>query len=227
MGKREELRARRRRDTVLQWMIPGAIALIGLVILGGILIYNSRGSSVSVIVPNTVVRPNAVETTAGDPNAPVKVVALEDFQCPYCGIYSTETEPKIMDKYVSTGKVYYKFVPFSFLGAESIAAAEAAYCAMDQNKFWEYHDYLYANQAGENKGGFNNARLESFADSLKLDMNTFKGCLSSHKYTQRVQDDAKFASQSGATGSPFFLVNNKLVDVNALESTIEAALAGK
>ncbi len=227
MGKREEIRARRRRDTVLQWMIPGAIALIGLLILGGILIYNSRGSSSNVITPKTILRPNAVETAAGDPNAPVKVVALEDFQCPYCGIYSTEQEPNIMDKYVGTGKVYYKFVPFSFIGDESVAAAEAAYCAMDQGKFWEYHDYLYANQAGENKGAFSTKRLESFADSLKLDMNTFKSCTTSHKYAQRVQDDVRYATQSGATGSPLFLVDNKLTEIDQLENAIEAALAGK
>jgi protein-disulfide isomerase len=58
-------------------------------------------------------------------------------------------------------------------------------------------------------------------------MGTFKSCLSGHKYAQKVKDDATFATQSGATGSPYFLVNKELVSVDKLEAAIETALAGK
>lgn len=227
MSKREEVRARRRRDAIMQWLIPGIIVVIGIVILGGIVFYNSRGSVKEVVVPNVMERPNKKDNNMGDPNAPVKVIALEDYQCPYCSIYTNQQEPLIVQKYISTGKVYYTFNAFSFLGTESFAAAESAYCAMDQGKFWEYHDYLYSNQDGENKGGFSTNRLEAIANRMGLDMNAYKTCVSDHKYSQKAKDDRDFASKSGATGSPYFLVNGKLVDVNSLEATIDAALAGK
>jgi protein-disulfide isomerase len=227
MNKKAEIRARRKRNKVSQWIVPGIIVLVGLGLIAGIVFYNVRNSTKEVVVPIAVTRPNAVDNATGDPKAPVTVIALEDFQCPYCGIYSQGQEPKIIEKYVTTGKVYYKFVPFSFLGSESVAAAKASYCAMDQKKFWEYHDYLYANQNGENQGGFNKDRLQAFAEKMGLNMNDFNSCLDTNKYSQKVMDDVTFAKNAGATGSPYFLVNDKLVSVDQLEASIDAALQGK
>jgi protein-disulfide isomerase len=89
-------------------------------------------------------------------DAPVVLVEFSDFQCPYCKKFTDEIEPAIMRDFVSTGKVLFKYVPYSFLddnspGRESKNAAEAAYCAGDQGKFWEYHDMLFTNQGGENQ----------------------------------------------------------------------------
>ena len=98
---------------------------------------------------------------------------------------------------------------------------------MDHGQFWLYHDYLYANQKGENQGNFSNPNLLAIAQEMKLDTNAFNTCLSSNKYSQKVTDDKNFAVQSGATGSPYFLVNGKLVGNDLLVATIDAALAGK
>ena len=104
-------------------------------------------------------RPQAQGLSMGDPNAPVKVEEYGDFQCPACRIFHESQEGQLIEKYIKTGLVYFTYTPFSFIGDESVKAAEAAYCAADQGKFWEYHDMLYANQTAENKGDFADSRL--------------------------------------------------------------------
>jgi protein-disulfide isomerase len=227
MNNKAIKRSRRQRDAMYQWLIPAIVFLVAVLVIGAIILYNSQASAIKINTPTTVNHPNAKDNGAGNPDAVVKVFAFEDFQCPYCAQYSNQLEPQIMDQYVATGKVYYQFIPYSFIGAESYAAAQAAYCAMDQGKFWEYHDYLYANQNGENKGDFNNQNLQAIAKAMNLDTNTFSTCLSSNKYSQKVNDDKNFAYQSGARGSPYFLVNGTLVGSDTLVKTIDAALAAK
>ncbi|HEV7424691.1 MAG TPA: thioredoxin domain-containing protein [Candidatus Paceibacterota bacterium] len=103
----------------------------------------------------------------GSLQAKVTVVEYADFQCPFCGKLFQETEPTIMN-YVKDGKIDFVYRDFPFLGSESIRAAIAARCAADQGKFWEYHDYLYNHQSGENQGAFSDVNLKSFASVLKL-----------------------------------------------------------
>lgn len=227
MNKRESKKERRRKNNLFQWLVPVILFAVIIVVIGGVIVYNSQATKVKVVEPQTISHPNAKDTGAGDPNAKVKVFVFEDFQCPNCGVYSMQLEPIIMQNYVATGKVYYQFVPFSFIGPESVAAAEASYCANEQGKFWEYHDYIFANQNGENQGAFNNPTLVAFAEKMGLNMASFNDCLSTNKYSQKVKDDKAFAVQSGATGSPYFLVNSKLVGQNELIPAIESELTGK
>jgi protein-disulfide isomerase len=98
---------------------------------------------------------------------------------------------------------------FPFLGEESYWAAEASECANDQNKFWEYHDVLFARQNGENQGAFAKDLLKQFAQTLQLDMEAFNACLDTGKYTKQVQQDAAFAQQLGVRSTPTFLVNGE------------------
>ncbi|NMC79188.1 MAG: thioredoxin domain-containing protein [Chloroflexi bacterium] len=230
MGKRQEIRQQRRRERQRNlWLTIGIVAVFAIV-LAGVIIYPSLASTANIIVPTESPRPQAVDTTMGDPNAPVTVEEFADFQCPYCALFVDQLEPQIISDYIATGKVYFKFVPFSFLddnspGRESKAAAEAAYCAMDQGSFWQYHDTLYANQNGENAGAFSNERLIAFAKKLGLDTNEFKSCLESGKYTQKVLDDIAYSRENNVTGTPSFLVNGELVSASELVQAIESKLA--
>ncbi len=106
--------------------------------------------------------------TLGNPQAKVALVLYEDFQCPFCGRFFSDSEKTIRDTYVKNGDVQFVYRDFAFLGQESIKAAEAARCASDQGKFWEYYDYLFTHQNGENQGNFSNAYLKSFAKELGL-----------------------------------------------------------
>ena len=104
----------------------------------------------------------------GSDTAPVSVILYTDFQCPYCGKFFAETEQTTIAQYVKGGKVKFISRDFSFLGPESIKAAEAVRCAADQGKYWEFHDYLFTHQNGENKGNFSNLNLKTFAKTLGL-----------------------------------------------------------
>ncbi len=154
-------------------------------------------------LPRAVVQSNAM----GDPHAPVHIIEYGDFQCPYCLKFWSDTEPQLITEYVNTGKVYFEYRSFAFLGPESVWAAEGAYCAGDQDKFWEYHDTLYSNWTGENVGDFTQDRLIQYAQTLDLDMDTFEACLSNETHKGKVEQDHTQAAADGVTATPTFIIN--------------------
>ena len=143
----------------------------------------------------------------GDPDAPVTIVEFGDYQCHQCHNWFLDTKPMIMRDYIETGKVNLVFVDFAFLGRDSPKAAEATYCADDQNKYWEYHDSLYtAQESNIDNGWANSERLKAFAFNLNLDMDLFNECLDSGKYSKRVQYNSQEARDNGVRGTPGFFI---------------------
>ncbi len=143
--------------------------------------------------------------------AKVTVVEFADFQCPFCERFFKDAEPNIIKDYVDSGKVKFAFRHYAFLGQESTWAAQASECANEQNKFWEYHDYLYSHQGAENSGAFAKDKLESFAQSLGLNADQFKTCLESDKYADKVKADFTDGQKAGVNGTPATFVNGQLV----------------
>ena len=131
--------------------------------------------------------------------------------------------------YVESGHVRFGYVHFAFLGPESQWAAEASECAAEQDAFWEYHDYLYESQSGENRGAFNQDNLKRFAAEIGLDPVQFKECLDSGKYTALVEQEYQLSSQIGVSSTPTFLLNGQPIigaqPFEAFQEYIEAALA--
>lgn len=202
MSKRQIIRARRQRQAQLQRLgVIGLIAVGAILIAFVLIIPNLRSGS------NISERPMVNDNAMGDPNAPIMIEEFSDFQCPYCARFYEETEWQIADTYVADGTVFFVYRSFGeFLGPESKAAAEAAYCAGDQDKFWEYHDLLFANQTGENVGAYSDQRLQAFAETLSLDMEAFNTCFNSGKYSDRVAQDRIDGTAAGVTGTPAFLI---------------------
>ena len=160
----------------------------------------------------------------GNKDAPITIVSFEDYQCPFCGRAFQQTFPSIKKDYIDTGKVKYVFrdypLPFH---PNAEPAAEAANCANEQEKFWEYHDGLYKNQ--ENLGTEFYMKL---AGDLKLDTAKFKQCIDSQKYKQKIQDDFNYGSQVGVSGTPTFFINGIMLvgaqPYQAFQQVIEAEL---
>lgn len=199
-----------------QKQIAGAIIIAGLFIAGAILLKDSRSPQVVNGVPvvaQTQIKMLPDDRTVGDPKAKLTIVLYEDFQCPFCGKFFQESEELIRNTYVKSGDVKIIYRDFAFLGSESMRSAEAARCALDQNKFWEYHDYLFTHQNGENRGNFSDPNLKSFASKLGLDRPTFDKCLDDGKYVQAVIDSTNEGKQVGVQGTPkgFILKNGKTV----------------
>ncbi len=167
----------------------------------------------------------------GDQRAPVTVVEFADFQCPYCGKFFHEVLPKLKTEYIDKGKVKFYFNDMAILGQESIDAAEAAKCAGDQGKFWQYHDYLYNHQRGENQGTFSVKNLKKFAQDLGLDTTSFGSCMDSKKYEKAVTEETTRGIDAGVEGTPTNFINGIMVGgavpYNKFSSRIEQALKGK
>ncbi|RLG72987.1 MAG: hypothetical protein DRO11_00865 [Methanobacteriota archaeon] len=163
----------------------------------------------------------------GDPNAPVVMVECSEYQCPYCRKYSLDTFKKIREEYINTGKVRYVFRDFP-LGFHQYAqkAAEAAECADEQGRFWEYHDMLF-----ENAPRLSLDDLRRYAEELGLDMEKFNACLDSGKYADEVQKDFQDCRAAGARGTPTFFINGEMVrgaqPIEKFREVIERKLAEK
>lgn len=203
-----------------------AIVTVFAVVIAALLIIPNLPKSVGEItLPEPITRPMVNGPAIGDPSAPVKVEEYADFQCPYCAQFALEFEPQFIKDYVETKKVSLQFFMFSFLGNESDAAAQATFCALDQGKFWEYHDVVFANQNGENQGWFTTDRLIAFGEKIGLDTTAFRDCLRSGKYKDRVAQETTQGRQRGITATPGFVVNGKPVYWKELIATIEEELA--
>jgi len=142
----------------------------------------------------------------GDENAPITLVEFGDYQCLFCNKFFHETEPAILKNYVETGKVKIIFKDFTIIGPDSIAAANAAHCANDQGKFWEYHDTLYNNWGGENNDWASSENLLKFAQSIELNEESFVKCMVEKKYDQLVTSSNNDARTLGLTGTPGFFI---------------------
>jgi protein-disulfide isomerase len=235
----ERMKKERERRLRLILMIAGGVVLIILAIVAlNYLVKQNNSKTVGEIVQITpAVRPQANNNSMGDPNAPVKIVEFSDFQCPYCKQFADTTLQAIVDNFVATGKVFFTYRTMgNFVsqnigsgGTESRDAAEAAYCAGEQNKFWEYSQALFANWKGEEVGSFTTDRLNQIAGSLGLDTQQFSSCLKSNKFRNQVNQDNADGLAAGVTGTPSFLINGKLIvgaqPIATFQQEIEAALS--
>ena len=213
MSKRQEMRDKRARQQRNQRiLIIAGVSLIAIA-FAVILILPTLKPVGTIVEAAKIDRPQVNFNTMGDPNAPVKIIEYSDFQCPYCDKFVKDTELQLIDAYIATGKVYFEYRSFGeFIGTESKRAAEAAYCAGDQGKFWEMHDLIFANQSGENTGAFTDKRLIAFADKLGLDAAKFSDCFNGGKYSSRVLQDGTDGTTAGVKATPSFVINGTLFE---------------
>ncbi len=158
----------------------------------------------------TKVQPQLTDTTPMQGNANAKVVLVEyaDFQCPFCGKFFKEAFSQIKKDYIDSGKVKFYYKNLAFLGKESVDSANAAFCAREQGKFWDYHDYLFTHQQGENQGAFSVDNLKKFAADMGLNTASFNDCLDKQKYNAEIQADLADATKNGFNSTPSFAIGN-------------------
>ena len=145
----------------------------------------------------------------GSDKAPVTLIEFSDFQCSFCRRFWKRTLPLIEKEYVKTGKVKFVYHHFAILGKHSVQAGQAAECAGDQGKFWPYHDKLFAS-AGSFLA-FSNGKLKAYALEMGLEVESFKQCLESGKYLEKVEGDTTIAVLLGARGTPAFFLNGQFI----------------
>ena len=151
----------------------------------------------------------------GNPYATITIVEWGDYQCTFCYKFHQNTLNTIKQDFIETGKVKLVFKDFPLNGPDSILAAEAAYCAQDQEKYWQYHDELYKNWNGERTGWITRDSLDRFATTVNLELDKFNKCLDDHKYLERVNQMYEFGKEIGIDATPSFLVfnNEKIIKI--------------
>ncbi|MBI2076373.1 MAG: DsbA family protein [Candidatus Aenigmarchaeota archaeon] len=168
----------------------------------------------------------------GDPKAAVTIIEFADFQCPFCGRFFQQTLPQVENDYIKTGKakLVYRDFPLDSIHPQAKPAAEAAECAKEQGKFWEFHDKIFQNQQSLSLDSY-----KKWANELGLNTNQFNSCVDSNKYAAEVQKDFQDGSNVGVSGTPTFFIGNdakgyqQIVGAqpySVIKDAIEKALAG-
>jgi protein-disulfide isomerase len=213
LSKRQEFRERRRRSELRNRLIWIGVIAVFVLFAAAFVIVPLLRPVTGIQSITSRARPMVDHNSTGDPKAPVKLSEFSDYQCPYCKQFADLTEPQILDAYVATGKVQFtarsagNWVSGNIGGGvESQNSAMAAYCAADQNKFWEMYDALFANVIGEEAGSFTTRRLQAIAGGIGLDINAFNSCYSNNKYKGQVDQDFQDAKSAGINGTPFFVI---------------------
>jgi protein-disulfide isomerase len=161
----------------------------------------------------------------GAKEAPVTLVEFSDYHCPFCS-KAQATLKQLLDRYPGKVRLVYRDFPLDRIHPQARQAAEAARCAHDQGKFWEYHDLLYANTP---RGSAED--LRQYAKQVGLDVAKFGQCVSSGVHKAAVQRDIDEGSRLGVTGTPAFFVNGRPLEgaqpLEAFVRVIEEELRGR
>jgi protein-disulfide isomerase len=151
----------------------------------------------------------------GSDKAKVTIVKFEDYQCPYCkAVQPTFTE--LLKRYDGKVRIVHKDLPLDTIHPQARPAAEAARCAGEQGKFWDYHDKLYSTGAK-----FSAEELKNSAREVGLDIDGFDKCLASGKFKGAVQNDLLEGAKLGLNGTPAFFINGReLTGAQPLEAFV-------
>lgn len=169
----------------------------------------------------------------GNPAAPVTIIELTDFECPFCQQFVRETRPQIIEQFVDTGVVRFvaRDLPLSDLHPSAVVAAIAGRCAADQNKFWPMYEQLFRTHDTE-WGGYperDSKLFVTFAGQLGLDVDAFTACTGDPATEQAVKAEASAITRLGINVTPTFFVNGQQLrgaqPFKAFEALIEQAAA--
>ena len=145
--------------------------------------------------------------TLGKPNAPVTLEEYADLQCPFCRQYTATVLPRVVRDYVRTGKVRLVFRNLTFIGADSLTAAQVAAAAGEQNHLWQFIDRFYANQKTENTGYVTNDFLRGVAGQVPgLDADQALASADDGAVMGQLKQAAVRAQQLGMNSTPSFAV---------------------
>ena len=194
MSKRQEMRERRQKEKQQRRLTTLGSIIISAGLIVAALIYGAPKPNVIQAFSRYMAQDNAM----GDPNAPIKIIEFSNYKCGHCAAFTFETEPLLAEEYIQTGKVYF----ISKTLWDDIPS-EAAYCAGEQNKYWEMRDVLFANQAMP----FDDNATRTLAKSIDVDMDKFNECMDERTYADRVIQDNDDSQKAGLEATPSFLIS--------------------
>lgn len=184
------------------------VALV-VVVGAGISIFNNTSKKVAVL-PSAASVKDGYGIVFNDGLTPV-IDVWADFQCPSCKAFES-TNGAAIKALVVEKKAKVVFHPLSFLGPESVYAANGAGCASDQGKFLEFYEIMYANQPAENSGAWNNEGVIATAAAAGVTGPEFEACVNKGKYADWVGNVGSEGSKQSINSTPTVLINGKEID---------------
>ncbi|MBS3137310.1 DsbA family protein [Candidatus Woesearchaeota archaeon] len=163
----------------------------------------------------------------GNEDALVTIIEFSDYECPFCERFYRQTLPSIKSAYIETGKVkfIYRDFPLSF-HSQAEQAAIAANCAGEQGKYFQFHDKIFDNGGA---GGKSNADYKKWTQEIGLDVPKWEKCTNDPAQKQEIQKDISDGSAAGISGTPGFIINDKLLSgaqpFSAFQQVIEAEIS--
>jgi protein-disulfide isomerase len=231
-------------DPFTRWLVIGMVTLV--VVVGAVFSLTSEKSAKNAAFTaldsfqslGTI--EGAVDSTAGDgivfnAGLPTKVDVFEDFQCPICKLFE-DPIGGYLTSLITEKKAQVTYHPLSFLGNgskddESIAASNAAYCAVDEGKFLDFHKALYDVQSQvENSGFLNSDNLITIGKKIGITSQSFSDCVTNRSKLVNVVAATASMERYGVKGTPTTLINGKIwerqspgFDLNEFKAAVEAA----
>ena len=201
------------KDNFTRYLVIGVVAAVLAIMIIPTVLSKSKG--VSDALPIGIKADNGYAISFNSEIAGLPVVDIyEDFQCPICKEFEA-LNGQYINSLISDKKAVVNFHTLSFIGTESVRAANAAACANDEGKFVDYHLALYANQpSAENSGEWNSDRLIAIGEVEGVNSPTFRSCVKDLKYEGWVNKVAEAGSTSGINSTPTVLVGGKQIDRN-------------
>ena len=204
------------------WQSPLVLTSIGALVLGAVIIVAAGaiklGGPGPLVIPTTSYAGLPVDgETVGSPTAPVTMDVYADFQCPACKSFYTTEMPKLLSELVQPGLLRIVSKDIDIIDShksgstESLELTVGAHCAAEQDKFWEYHDYVFWNQGGENVGDHNAAFIDRVATAAGLDMTAFHACQARTDVRQPILDATAAAGKAGITSTPTLVLGGQVI----------------
>jgi len=141
----------------------------------------------------------------GNRQAKITIIAFVDFECPYCQKAYADFKT-VMEKYEPIVRIVFKNTPLSDIHPEALGAVKAGMCAFGQNKFWQYHNYLFTTKLLDENSLLNAAR------AVGLDEKKFPLCLAKDQYRNDIDQDLRDALSMGVKGTPTYFINGVRIE---------------
>lgn len=203
--KEQKQQAAQQREQTKKLMAKFALFIVAPVFLL-IVIYTlySQGPTYSPIevADNDHVR----GTTA----TPVTIVVYADFQCPACA-EENQTMARVWPRVRDKAHLIFRHFPITTTHPHSWTASLYAEAAGQQGRFWEMHDYLFANQAVWSGIGDPELEFESYAQDLNLDLDQLRSDMETDEVVQKIRNDQRGGNSSGVRSTPTIFINGTMV----------------
>ena len=205
-------------DNTTRWIV---VAMVALVVVTGIVfslfgqtdkstasLAGLDGMKIKPAVTSTIDVANG-SSIAFDNGAVTTIDVWEDPQCPVCKLF-TDANGQYLESLIREKKATVRYHLLSFLGDESVRAANASFCAADEGQFLDFHKAIYTVQSSlENSGFWSNETLVNIGKKIGITSTTFEDCVNKGSKVDLVQANSNSMSQYGVQGTPTVFINGK------------------